>query len=103
MDFAKAHSIVTSAAGQTEKNSVRAYVFRFAPELGHCSTQSACLKRARKRHRVPFPKNGQKRTLDKPRDRLAIARLLDPGSSTHSDFGPDPPDFRFFLSGEHGI
>src|SRR6266480_8026217 len=35
-----------SASGQTEKNSVRAYVFRFAPELGHCSTQSACLKRA---------------------------------------------------------
>ena len=35
--------------------------------------------------------------------RAAIARLLDPGSSTHSDFGPDPPDFRFFLSGEHGI
>ena len=30
--------------GQTEKNSVRAYVFRFALELGHCSTQSACLK-----------------------------------------------------------
>ena len=35
-----------SELGQTEKNSVRAYVFRFAPELGHCSTQSACLKRA---------------------------------------------------------
>ena len=35
-----------TASGQTEKNSVRAYVFRFAPELGHCSTQSACLKRA---------------------------------------------------------
>jgi hypothetical protein len=32
--------------GQTEKNSVRAYVFRFAPELGHCSAQSACLKGA---------------------------------------------------------
>src|SRR5258707_13832467 len=36
----------TSALGQIEKNSVRAYVFRFALELGHCSTQSACLKRA---------------------------------------------------------
>src|SRR3979490_1234369 len=33
-----------TALGQTEKNSVRAYVFRFALELGHCSTQSACLK-----------------------------------------------------------
>jgi hypothetical protein len=32
--------------GQTEKNSVRVYVFRFAFELGHCSTQSACLKGA---------------------------------------------------------
>jgi hypothetical protein len=32
--------------GQTEKNSVRAYVFRFAPELGHVSMQSACLKGA---------------------------------------------------------
>src|ERR1700682_5685998 len=36
-----------SPLGQTEKNSVRAYVFRFGLELGHCSTQSACLKRAR--------------------------------------------------------
>jgi hypothetical protein len=35
-----------SEMGQTEKNSVRAHVFRFALELGHCSTQSACLKRA---------------------------------------------------------
>jgi hypothetical protein len=35
-----------SVQGQTEKNSVRAHVFRFALELGHCSTQSACLKGA---------------------------------------------------------
>ena len=35
---------LTSGLGQTEKNSVRANVFRFALELGHCSTQSACLK-----------------------------------------------------------
>src|SRR5271154_2902119 len=35
-----------SQLGQTEKNSARAYVFRFALELGHCSIQSACLKRA---------------------------------------------------------
>src|SRR5712691_8220299 len=33
-----------SELGQTEKNSARAHVFRFALELGHCSTQSACLK-----------------------------------------------------------
>jgi hypothetical protein len=35
-----------SVVGQTEKNSVRAYVFGYALELGHCSMQSACLKRA---------------------------------------------------------
>src|SRR5258707_15678324 len=35
-----------TAMGQTEKNSVRAHVFRFALELGHCLTQSACLKGA---------------------------------------------------------
>jgi len=38
-----------SLKGQTEKNSVRAHVFRFALELGHCSTQLACLKRANRR------------------------------------------------------
>jgi hypothetical protein len=37
----------TSEMGQTEKNSVRAYVFRFAPELGHCSMESAFPKRVR--------------------------------------------------------
>jgi hypothetical protein len=40
----------TIQAGQTEKNSVRAYVFRFAPEVGHCAIQSACLKRAKLGH-----------------------------------------------------
>jgi hypothetical protein len=39
-----------SAWGQDEKNSVRAYVFRFALKLGHCSMPSACLKGARSRH-----------------------------------------------------
>jgi hypothetical protein len=33
--------------GQTRKNSARAYVFRFALELEHCSMQSACIKRAK--------------------------------------------------------
>jgi hypothetical protein len=32
--------------GQTEKNSVRAYVFRFALKLGHRSAHSGCLKGA---------------------------------------------------------
>jgi hypothetical protein len=35
-----------AALGQTEKNSVRAYVFRFAPKLGHCSMHSAFRFRA---------------------------------------------------------
>jgi uncharacterized protein involved in propanediol utilization len=35
-----------SEMGPAGKNSVRANVLRFALELGHCSTQSACLKRA---------------------------------------------------------
>src|SRR6266571_8883680 len=39
----------TVGVGQTEKNSVRAYVFRFALKLGHCSTHSACLKGANMR------------------------------------------------------
>src|SRR5882762_7922940 len=52
-----------SEKGQTEKNSVRAYVFRFALELGHCSTQSACLKGA---------KRGRAR---RPEVRLIMGRL----------------------------
>src|SRR3979411_2864824 len=35
-----------SEMGQTEKNSVRANVFRVTPESGHCSIPSACLKGA---------------------------------------------------------
>src|SRR4030081_1622210 len=47
--FARLVIAFFDSIGQTEKNSVRAYVFRFALELGHCSTQSACLKRANNR------------------------------------------------------
>jgi len=39
-----------SAQGQTEKNSVRANVFRVTPKSGHRSTQSACLKSAISEH-----------------------------------------------------
>jgi len=35
-----------SEMGQTEKNSVRANVFRVTPESGHCSMRSAYLKGA---------------------------------------------------------
>ena len=36
--------------GQTEKNSMRAYVFGFALELGHYSMQSAIRIRAKPEH-----------------------------------------------------
>jgi len=39
-----------SQLGQTEKNSMRVYVFRFALELGHWSMPSACLRGATSRH-----------------------------------------------------
>jgi hypothetical protein len=41
-----AASIGTVAKGQTKKNSVRAYVFRFALEPGHFAWPTACLRRA---------------------------------------------------------
>ena len=44
-----------SQMGQTEKNSVRAYVFRFALKLGHRSTHSTFLKRATNGHPARFP------------------------------------------------
>src|SRR5947207_2842836 len=51
-----------SAVGQTEKNSVRAYVFRFTPELGHCSSQSARLKRAKLGSRRSYSINSSARS-----------------------------------------
>src|SRR4029077_18845687 len=39
-----------SVKGQNRKSSTRAYVFRFAPESGHCATESACPFRAMNRH-----------------------------------------------------
>src|ERR1700761_6206565 len=47
--------------GQTEQNSVRAYVFRFALELGHCSIRSACLKRANRGNSAACPFTEQAR------------------------------------------
>src|SRR5258708_40187345 len=43
-----------SVSGQTEKNSVRAYVFRFTLKLGHCSMHSACPKSANRTSRTSF-------------------------------------------------
>jgi hypothetical protein len=42
-----------SVMGQTEKHSIRVHVFGCAHKLGHCSTQSHCLKRARRRYLRP--------------------------------------------------
>ena len=53
--------VQTAASGQTEKNSVRAYVFRFALELGHCLMQSTCVKRAQSTYwpcGSRYPKHG---------------------------------------------
>src|SRR5258707_4353932 len=36
----------TSPLGQNRKSSIRAHVFCFAPESGHCGTESACPFRA---------------------------------------------------------
>src|SRR5438105_169653 len=41
--------------GQNRKSSMRAYVFRFAPESGHRAMQSACPFRAKMRHWRTMP------------------------------------------------
>src|SRR6202048_4837532 len=65
-----------SALGQTEKNSVRAYVFRFALELGHCSMQSACRKRpSRPGEFHPEPLTDPDLTLSRHPARAAARRL----------------------------
>ena len=49
-----------SESGQTEKNSMRAYVFRFAPELGHCPKRSALRICAKKRLYNTFRTTGRR-------------------------------------------
>jgi hypothetical protein len=61
-----------SAVGQNEKNSVRAYVFRFALKLGHRSTHSACLKGAN--------------CGSRPEVSLAFHRASEPQPNLSSDF-----------------
>ena len=41
--------------GQNRESSMRANVFRFAPESGHRAMQSACPFRANRRHRACTP------------------------------------------------
>src|SRR5258707_13308499 len=63
-----------SGKGQTEKNSIRPYVFRFALKLEHCSTHSACLKGATSSHHIA-------QLLLRLRD--VHRRLLRPPASRH--------------------
>jgi hypothetical protein len=66
---------------QSRKSSLRKYVFRFAPESGHRSTQSAC----------PFRANG----LNRSRGRLVrcseLSRPLLPGSNALLNIGRRSP------------
>ena len=48
------HLGAMSASGQNRKSSMRAHVFCFAPESGHCGTESACPFRARLGHRPDY-------------------------------------------------
>src|SRR5712664_3422458 len=80
-----------SAKGQTEKNSVRAHVFRFALELGHCSTQLACLKRARTGPHMPFYEESDA-TRAARLFRLAYGRRLRCLLKAHSGVGADAPE-----------
>src|SRR6202162_1405964 len=45
-DLRKRNLLPATALGQTEKNSVRAHIFRFAAKSRHRSTRPACRKRA---------------------------------------------------------
>src|SRR6267142_6119720 len=62
--------------GQTEKNSVRAHVFRFALELGHFSTQLACLKRATSRQ-SDGDRQTQSGTLQRPKGAVELLKGRD--------------------------
>ncbi len=69
-----------SAMGQIEKNSVRVYVFRFALELGHCSTLSHVSKvptATSRCYSIASPARAMTRTGERCR-RLAVGceRLL---------------------------
>jgi hypothetical protein len=77
-----------SQMGQIEKNSVRAYVFRFALELGHCSTLSACLKGAKSRHSKSWrsTRDGHSETRRITRSLDAIARISRLFSGLHQTF-----------------
>ena len=78
-------------SGQTEKNSVRAHVFRFALELGHCSTQLACHKRARTGPHMPFYEESDA-TRAARLFRLAYGRRLRCLLKAHSGVGADAPE-----------
>src|SRR5260221_14091461 len=72
-----------SPLGQTEKNSVRANVFRVTPESGHRSIQSACLKGAKRRHR--FGHLGA--ISSRIRSCIRCGHLLNERSKSNDEFG----------------
>ena len=63
-----------SVLGQSEKNSVRAYVFRFAPQFGHCSTQLALRIWARSGHGWVGP--GALNEASKFRSRVGVTMVV---------------------------
>src|SRR6476660_7717153 len=72
--------------GQNRKSSTRAHVFRFAPESGHCATESACPFRALPdigwrsllmvTHGLPPPKRKPSMLAEKPNNRSDPRRVV---------------------------
>ena len=78
-----AHQIECPFRVQNRKSSMRANVFRFAPESGHCATQSAC----------PFRANGRNGRCDS----LAGRRVNDDDEKlSESSACPDSNIVRLF-------
>src|SRR6476620_3211668 len=75
-----------SELGQNRKSSTRAHVFRFAPESGHCATESACPFRAlpdigwrsllMATHGLPPPKRKPSMLAEKPNNRSDPRRVV---------------------------
>ena len=84
VEFAFVPFAPESGLGQTEKNSARAYVFRFAPESGHLALQSACPFRAMARNRCAIARCAGSPTASavtggkivKTQNRCALVRSL---------------------------
>jgi hypothetical protein len=80
-----------SQLGQTEKNSVRAYVFRFALELGHGSMQSAlriCAISGSRTHSILVATGEHLAAMVNRVARLAAIRLRIARRPRRADKGP---------------